>query len=204
MSFDDYDLGEPEAWNYAKLTNALESHRESLRVLKIGYLSNYELDLDIFSTRVFPQLHTLSLNMIGKLPSPTALRNWLSPSLHTLIFDFHGDSQCGPFSTFEAVETQNMMRVGSWARRIKASGSGENLKRIGIRVFADDSEEVGDVIGEERQCIHESRSKRLLVKALECLEHHGFQSFWIGASGEHTPRDIRGFCKCDDDNRRRS
>ncbi|KAJ4138488.1 hypothetical protein NW768_002323 [Fusarium equiseti] len=197
MLFDDYELDEPEAWDYAKLTNALEPQRESLRILKIGFLPGYELDLDTLSTRVFPQLHTLSLNMMRKNPSLTKLCNWLSPSLHTLILDFHGDSQCGPFSTFAAAETQKMMRVGSWARRTKAhGGGGENLQRIGIRVFADDSEEVCDVIGEESRCMHNNLTKKLLVKALECLEHHGFQSFWIGASGiEHTARGIRESCK---------
>ena len=92
------------------------------------------------------------------------------------------------------------MRLGRWARRTKERGGGESLKRIGIRVFADDSEEIGDVIGEERQCEHENKSKKLLAMALKCLERAGFQSFWIGASGvEHTARDIRGFCECDDE-----
>ena len=203
MSFDGYDLDEPEAeFDYAKFIDALESQGQSLRVLKIGYLPYYNTELHKLSTRLFPQLHTLTLNLVKKDLSPTSLRNLLGPSLHTLILDFHGDSQCGPFSTFAAVETQKMMRLGRWARRAKERGGGESLKRIGIRVFVDDSEEIGDVIGEERQCEHENKSKKLLAMALKCLERAGFQSFWIGASGvEHTAKDIRGFCECDDEAR---
>ncbi|KAH7183313.1 uncharacterized protein B0J16DRAFT_373797 [Fusarium flagelliforme] len=165
--------------------------------LPIGYLPGKDLDLHTFSTRVFPQLHTLTLNMIKNDPSPKALRNWLSPSLNTLILDFHDNSQCGPFSILSSNEAPKVMRAGVWAGHAKDRGGGENFQRIGIRVFADDSEEIGNVVGEEGQCMHNSKSKKLLVFVLEYLELRGFRSFWIGASGvEHRARDIRGVCEC--------
>jgi hypothetical protein len=79
---------------------------------------------------------------------------------------------------------------------IKKQG-GRQLGRIGVRVFAEESEYREAVFEKERANMHEDGEKHRLVVLLEALQKHGFSTFWIGASGaEYTPREMRESCKC--------
>jgi hypothetical protein len=192
----DWDWMEPDPayrWDHDKLTEVLMPQRESLRVLKLGWLG-YTRNQKTFSTWEYPQLHTLTLCITYERPTPDACVNWLSPSLQTLILDLHYHSvQQGTYSIFTRSQVRRVVRTGLWASKIKADPGrgGENLERIGIQVLNVDSEHIWR--DQDRECMHwHHNSKDLLLFALEKLQECGFKSFWIAPSGaEYTAEEVR-------------
>ncbi|RGP78249.1 hypothetical protein FLONG3_3564 [Fusarium longipes] len=198
MICDDYDWEgmEPEPayrWDHDKVTDVLMPQRQSLRVLRLGWLG-YTLNQNAFSTWECPQLQKLTLCITYEPPTYDACLRWLSPSLKTLVLDFHYFSiQQGSYSMFTRRQYQKARRVARWAKKIKAGpGCGaKSLERIGLWVLAVNSE-YGQRNHEWDYMNGCDETKNLLIYALEKLEKYGFKSFWIAPSGaEYTAEDIK-------------
>ncbi|KAF4435934.1 hypothetical protein F53441_13362 [Fusarium austroafricanum] len=189
MTYDGYDWNTTEQdpayrWSHAKLTDVLIPQRESLRVLKLGWMG-YTRDQNTFKASLFSALHTLSLCIAYETPTFEACRNWISPNLHTLILDFHrNDSQCGAVSHFGDKGVDTITNVASWAQTLKSEEK-LSLESIGLRMYSD---------GEEWY----SWNSKNEWSSLKKVKKAGFHAFWIGRSGtEHTPEMLESYCKCD-------
>ncbi|KAL3595554.1 hypothetical protein FPOAC2_09897 [Fusarium poae] len=188
---------EPNAaysWDYANLADILQSQRQSLRVLKLGWLED-NVNQSAFSTSDYPQLHTLTL-CVNHKSLVSAVSG--SHSLKTLILDLHSrDATRGIYSNIDIFPVG--LIVAAVARvqgpKLISEPSMFKLERIGFRAFSDDSVSPD----QERKCIFgDYTRKALLIGNLLLVQTFDFQEFWVGPSGaEYTLDEVRNYCNCD-------
>nr|CEG05331.1 unnamed protein product [Fusarium clavum]CEG05914.1 unnamed protein product [Fusarium clavum] len=144
MTYAGYSWAETEPdpsyrWNYRLLVDVLSPQKDHLRFLDLGWLG-YDRDQNIFQVSAFPNLRSMALTMVHAHPNEEACRNWLTPSLNTLILDLYmNDSQCGPGS-HNCMHTGGADSVVPFARMARAwsnkDGGAVGLRRIGIRAYS--------------------------------------------------------------------
>ncbi|KAL3608855.1 hypothetical protein FPOAC2_03866 [Fusarium poae] len=207
MTYDGYNWAyvEPDTsyrWNHRLLVDVLSSQKDHLRVLDLGWLG-YDYDQNTFQVSAFPNLQSMALCVAYEKPDEIACRNWLTPSLNTLILDLHqNDSQGGP-SSFNCLSKGCVKAIVSFARMARewseTSGSVVGLRRIGLRAYSR-----GDTAwreDDELHCLHGKYGEEMKTNLVQCLkdiETEGFEAFWVGYSGrQYTTEMMDAMCRCE-------
>ncbi|CEI61417.1 unnamed protein product [Fusarium venenatum] len=187
-------------WNHNCLADALSSQKDHIRVLDIGWLG-HDRDQNAFPVSNFPNLHTMTICIAYKHPNEEACRNWLTPSLQTLILNLHTSGQCGP-SSHNCMSKANSHAIAEWARMARRwvdETRNLGLREICIRAYSsgDDAWQNED----EVSCMHGSYAEEMKENLRQCLKYideQGFKSFWIGYSGRrYTSETMEAMCKCE-------
>ena len=206
MTYDGYSWASTEPdpayrWNHALLVDVLSPQKDHLRSLDLGWLG-YDRDQNTFQVSAFPNLRSMALTVAYERPNEEACRNWLTPSLNTLILDLHrNDSQCGP-SSHNCMRKRNAESIGSFVRMarewLEKDGSVVGLRRIGIRAYSRGDDAWRDE--EEGYCRHDEYDLEMWTNLIQCLkdiETQGFEAFWVGYSGQqHTAEMMEAMCGC--------
>ncbi|RBR26225.1 uncharacterized protein FIESC28_01008 [Fusarium coffeatum] len=173
-------------WNHALLVDVLSPQKDHLRSLDVGWLG-YDHDQNTFQVSAFPNLRSMALTVAYERPNEEACRNWLTPSLNTLILDLHrNDSQCGP-SSHNCMRKRGAESIGSFVRMarewLEKDGSVVGLRRIGIRAYSRGDDAWRDE--EEGYCRHDDYDLEMWTNLIQCLkeiETQGFEAFWDGSN----------------------
>lgn len=200
VTFDGYDWeytapNPAFRWSHALLTDVLSPQRHNLQTLELGWMG-YTLDQNHFDISLYPNLHTLQLCIAYEKPDAVACRNWLTPTLRTIVLDTSmNDSQGGKSSEFRGHKSQRIVHFTKLASAEKRRRPGEvGLQEI--RFLAHDIEDAKWEGDEEWLCDHGgSGDKELILKTLWAIESYGFSAFWVGASGtKHSAQMIQRVC----------
>lgn len=195
-------------WNHRILVEVLSPQKDHLRSLDLGWLG-YDRDQNTFEVSAFPNLRSMALTVASERPNEEACRNWLTPSLNTLILDLHMNSlECGP-SSHNCMHKLSAASIASFARMAREwsekDGSVAGLRRIGIRAYSRGDDAWRDE--EEGYCRHGEYDLDMWTNLIQCLkdiETQGFEAFWVGYSGQqHTAEMMEAMCGCQKKRKRR-